>query len=371
MISSDPAASLIACLTAVAVCGCDALTPGNVVSANDARLAYTGRFEAVAPDQVRFAWAGSRIDLRFSGPSLLMRIGDAPVDDDHRETDWFDVRVDGASPQALHLQEGVHVYPVATGLTPGTHRVAIVKRTEPEVATATLYGFLVEQGERVIAARRKPRQIELIGDSITTGYGTLGPQAPCEQEAAFENVEQAYGAVAARALDAGYTAVAWSGKGVLRNYDGTARGTLPELYERVLPAELGARAAVAARADAVVINLGTNDFFVGAPDRAQFIRAYRALLARVRARHPKALLVLVVGPMLADDFPQPNARSAMREWLGAVRDGLLAHGDSNVELFECWFDRSERPGCDQHPGPATHARLGRELAKRLRARLSW
>jgi lysophospholipase L1-like esterase len=121
----------------------------------------------------------------------------------------------------------------------------------------------------------------------------------------------------------------------------------------------------------VVVNLGTNDFFTDVPDHARFVVGYRSLLARVRSRHPDALLVLAIGPMLADDFPQPDARKLVREWLTEVRDAMRSEGDERVDLFEVWFDPDEGVGCDQHPNVITHARLGRELAELVRARLSW
>jgi lysophospholipase L1-like esterase len=234
-----------------------------------------------------------------------------------------------------------------------------------------LHGFLLEQGHSLAKAPAKQRHIELVGDSITTGFGNLAHGPECRREAALEDVEQAYGAVAARELGAAYTAIAWSGKGVLRNNDRSERQTMPELYERALPAEQAPARGDVARADAVVINLGTNDLCSGVTDGARFVAAYRRLVARVRARHPDAWLVLVTSPMIADAFPRPGARTALRAWLSEVRDGLRSAGDERVDLLEFTLDPREGVGCDRHPNRVTHARLGRELADLLRARLSW
>jgi lysophospholipase L1-like esterase len=166
--------------------------------------------------------------------------------------------------------------------------------------------------------------------------------------------------------------VAWSGKGVSRNYHVGDLETLPILYERVIPTDTASpRAPLTPAPDAVVVNLGTNDFFLGVPARDAFVASYRELLARLRVRYPQAWLVLAVGPMLADDFPQPNARSLAREWIGSVRDTLRAAGDSRVDSIELWFDPAEGAGCDFHPNVKTHMRLGRELAALIRERLSW
>jgi lysophospholipase L1-like esterase len=139
------------------------------------------------------------------------------------------------------------------------------------------------------------------------------------------------------------------------------------LHERVIPTEPGsARAPALPNTAAVVVNLGTNDFLAGIPTEQAFVAAYRALLAELRARHPKALLVLALGPTLADDYPHPRARSTLRSWLTAIRDGLHEDGDRAVELLEQWIDPAEGLGCDSHPSVKTHARMGRELAELLR-----
>jgi lysophospholipase L1-like esterase len=246
--------------------------------------------------------------------------------------------------------------------------VRIVKRTEAEVGTATLHGFELDRGRTLVPPGKRPsRHLELIGDSITAGYGNEGPGPDCHWDAAFENADLAYGAVAARELDASVAVAAWSGKGLLRNFEARDPDTMAVLHERVIPTEpRSARAPALPNTAAVVVNLGTNDFLAGIPTEQAFVAAYRALLAELRARHPNALLVLALGPTLADDYPHPRARSTLRSWLTAIRDGLHEDGDRAVELLEQWIDPAEGLGCDSHPSVKTHARMGRELAELLR-----
>jgi lysophospholipase L1-like esterase len=322
---------------------------------------------------VRFAWPGSRTELSFAGHALRMRLLDVPLEDDFVESDWFTVRIDDRPAQVLHAQPGEHVYELAHDLPAGVHHASIVKRTEPSVGSAILHGFELDANQSLAPhAVRGQRHIELVGDSITAGYGNLGSSADCHWSAQRQDIEQTYGAFAARELGASYTVIAWSGKGVLRNFHEEDPETIPFLYERVIPTDPASpRAAATPVADVVVVNLGTNDFFPGVPERERFIAAYRDLVTRLRARYPKALLVLAIGPMLADDFPQPNSRKLSREWITAVRDAQHAAGDANVETLELWFDPAEGLGCDFHPNVKTHARLGRELAQLIRERLSW
>ena len=104
-----------------------------------------------------------------------------------------------------------------------------------------------------------------VGDSITCGYGneisTMKPDA-FHYTTQGSNANLAWGAVAARQLDAEYVAVAVSGRGVYRNYSGAAGDLLPVIYDKTLPDDATAPAWDIARytPDVVVVNLGTNDF---------------------------------------------------------------------------------------------------------------
>ena len=83
-------------------------------------------------------------------------------------------------------------------------------------------------------------------------------------------------------------------------------------------------------ADAVVVNLGTNDFSTdGDPTEGQFVPAYVGLLEQIRARHPDAVILCTVGPPLgADDMSR--ARSYIESAI-AMRNTA---GDARVSWIE-------------------------------------
>lgn len=336
------------------------------------QLRYTGWFDRRKPDAVRFAWPASHLEAAFTGTSLRVDLTDTPAEDETRETDFMTVVVDGSNPRTVPLKEGRNSYTLATSLSSGTHRVLLWKRTETEVGTVTLHGFELDTGASLVALpRASGRRIVAIGDSITAGYGNEGPNAQCHWSAATENSHATYGAVAARELDAEYVAMAWSGKGLTRNYEARDPLTMLELYDRVIPNEDDSPRLPRVDAQAVVINLGTNDFFQGTPKARQFIDTYLRLIGLVRERWPAAQLVLAIGPMLADDYPQPRALSHLRAWVKTVIAQRRAAGDKAIELMEVWTDPAEGVGCDFHPNLETHARLGQQLAAHLRDRLDW
>jgi hypothetical protein len=81
------------------------------------------------------------------------------------------------------------------------------------------------------------RKMIVIGDSINIGYGVEG-EDPCPYSVDTENVLHAYGYLTATRLSSLVDVIAWSGRGVVRNY-GEAAGevgslTVPQLYNHTL-----------------------------------------------------------------------------------------------------------------------------------------
>jgi lysophospholipase L1-like esterase len=347
--------------------------PGAVtVYPDHPNLRYMGWFDRRSPKAVRFAWPATHITAQFTGKSLRVRLTDTPAEADSSDTDAIVALIDAAPPKTVVLEKGAHNYPIATGLGSGIHRVVIWKKTEAEVGTITFHGLLLDGSASVLPlSNTTARRMVFIGDSITAGFGNEGrsDQRPCG--ANFQNSYKTYGAYAARELGADYVAMAWSGKGLTRNYQDGDLLTISKLYERVIPTETNSPRIGLESADVVVVNIGTNDFFKGIPNPAKFIKAYESLLQRLRSRYGKALLVLVLGPMVADDYPEPKTRSILRGWIETVRARLHSSGDTNTEFIELWMNPSEGTGCEAHPNVETHARLGRELAEVIKRRLSW
>lgn len=64
---------------------------------------------------------------------------------------------------------------------------------------------------------------------------------------------------------------------------------------------------------AVIINLGTNDFSTQPnPDKAVFIEAYVALIARIQKSHPHAQIFAVCGPMIGQPVRLLSLPSCVR-----------------------------------------------------------
>ena len=315
---------------------------------------YVGRHDASDPGAVRLSWSGSGLILRFRGTGARVSMNGAGR--------FFTVIVDGSVQPTLAVSGASGTYSLAADLPDGEHTVELYRRTEGSFGPTVVHGLEVD-GE-LLAVPEPTRQLEVVGDSISAGYGVDGPDRFCDFSAETENHFLTYGAVAARALGAELSTVAWSGKGAVHNYGDDRNEPMPELYGRVIATD-AASTGVIRPADAVVVNLGTNDFSTdGDPTDAEFVPAYVNLLEQIRSRHPDALIACTVGPPLGTS-DQTRARGGIEM---AIAQRNMA-GDARVTWVD--LDGFSDWGCDWHPGDETQALLAEDLVAFLRSELGW
>ncbi len=321
-----------------------------------------GRVDRRDPAGPRFGWPGTEIRARIEGTGLSLRLADTG-------TSHYDVSIDGMSPALLVVSGPEQTYEVASGLAPGVHDVVVTKRTETVVGVTQLLGIEPAPGGRLVPTPSwTGRRIEIVGDSISCGYGVLGIGPACQFTPATESEPLAWGALASRSLSAMHTSVAFSGLGVWRNYGGDPSDTMPARYSRALandPSSLWDHSFVP---DVVVVNLGTNDFTGGQGDPGpSFESAYAAFLGELRAVHPSAPIVAVTSPMLSE----PN-RTILR---GYVEDAIAARaaaGDTNVTLLDIEEQHeTDGYGCDYHPSAAKQQAMAAALTAHLWAVMRW
>jgi lysophospholipase L1-like esterase len=335
--------------------GAGDLDDGSVISAG---VRWLGRVDTSTPARPRFAWSGTGFIARFNGVGLTVTLSNAGAF-------LFKAVVDGQPQPAFAAVTGQGSYPIATGLAAGTaHTVELYRQTEGVYGESQLVGITVQSGALLDPPRARPRQIEVFGASVSCGYGDLGV-APCGFSFATESHFDTYAAVAARALGADLSVVAISGRGVIRNSDGTTTGNIPSLYDRVLPASTTPTWDFHVRPQAVVINLGKNDLATGDPGVA-FVNGYVAFVHTLRARYPDALIVATTGPNLGD----PNHALQLTYVMRAL-DMLHAAGDTRVDLLDWPEETAAETGCDVHPTAAKQRSMGQALTTLLSTRLAW
>jgi lysophospholipase L1-like esterase len=342
-----------------------------VIAPSDPGIRFVGRWDTSDPELPRSAWPAAAFAFRFTGTAAGLVLEDSVLSDDTPDGDWLAISLDGRDLPPVALSRGRRTYGIARGLAPGTHAIAVAKRTEAGVGTIGLVGIALDPGASLGPLPEPPgRVVEIVGDSISTGFGIDGESADCPFSAATEDATRTYGALAARELGADVWIAAWQGKGVLRNNDPDDADTLPRWYERLRPGDPDSVHTYGAHPDVVVLNIGTNDFAHTAPPGAEFYAAYAAFVARLRALHPGALLVLALGPLLRDEA-DGGVLTLARDAIGATLADRREQGDEMIEMIEFMSDPADGVGCQGHPNGVAHRRMADELMLLLEAKLGW
>lgn len=309
-----------------------------------------GRVAPASDGGYDFGWPGVYFEGRFTGQSVEV-VADTGAE-------HLAVSIDGVRKAELTKAGALHLF--LDRLGPGEHVVRLDKLTESQTGSARFEGFFVGPREAALPAPSRPRRIEFIGDSHTVGYGVRSASQACTESQVHDltDTSLAFGPILAGRLDADYRIEAFSGRGVVRNYDGTAPGEpMPVLLPRVIPGQAAPRVAVddVWTPDIVVIGLGTNDFSTPlhpgeawtdeAVLRKDYRETYVAFVQGLKASRPGARVFLIAGDTFADDVAEVAERTGAK----AVRITGLDSG-----------------ACHHHPSAADQ----KMMADRLEAAIS-
>lgn len=329
------------------------------VPPGDPAIHYSGRFDMRDKAGPRCTWPACSITLKFTGTDIAVKFEDGGHN-------YWQSEIDGKPGPKLQLQAGTHSLQVASGLSQGEHIVTLAKATESMVGGTRFLGFELNAGAATAALPPVSRRLEIVGDSISCGYGVEAASQNEHFTARTENACEAYGALAARALGADYSCIAWSGRKMWPD------NTMPEIYDRTLADDPALKWDFTAwTPDAVVINLGTNDFAGGYPEEGPWIGAYRKFIARVRGNHPKAVIYCATGPMLGDG-PVAKPRSKLLDYVQKIVAAENAAGDANVRALDFGQQSPANGlGADWHPGSKTQQLMAARLVETLRKDLGW
>lgn len=289
--------------------------------------------------------------------------------DEDGKNEW-QVVVDGKPTQVLALDQGRHSYTVQLPRIAGRigrpviQTIEFVRRTEPFVGTTHFCGVALDGGttEPRLPARR---HIEVVGDSITCGYGNEGANQNEHFKPSTENAYMSYASIAARLVHADVSIIAWSGRKMWPD------NTTPSIYDLVLPAK-GSPAYDfrGPKPEAVVINLATNDFGPSNPDEQQWTAAYEAFIHRIWSHYPKALVYCATGSMMSDSYPP--GRKALSTVNGYLQRMINRMHDPRLHFIEFAQQRMEDGlGSDWHPSVKTDGIMGAKLADALKRDLGW
>ncbi|KAJ5110314.1 SGNH hydrolase-type esterase domain-containing protein [Penicillium argentinense] len=326
---------------------------------------FVGR---VNPETKELTWASTGVAFTFTGTTASININSA----------------NGTSSVALFINDnGPIIIPNVNGtsistptISRGTHAVELRKRSESDFGTFRITDVTTDG--TLVPSRAPKRKIEIIGDSISVGYGLDGIM-PCNNSAILEDNPKTYGALAANAVDADYSVVAWSGKGLVRNYYRSTppdqSPTMPVIYTRYGANDTDGSFTFPQSwvPDAVVINLGTNDFgYVGVRETvapADLTAALVELMEKIHWHYPSAKFFLVSSPLLSDDYPTA-ADAQKTTQLRVYQDAADQLTNVPTRIVD-WPAQGSDTGCSYHPNAATQAKGAALLEEAMRDEMGW
>ena len=334
---------------------------------NDAHFSYMGR---VALDETAASMGFPGIALSFvytgAAPTLLF---DASGPDN-----YFNLSCNGWAPVVIRLKAGENRIALPTGRAPASGwKIELTRRTESWMGTCKFRGLEFTDGGGLLPAPDLPaRKILVIGDSITCGEYLECFPPENEHSQRSTNAARSYGMLLGRWLNAQVHLVGYGGQGIIRDWSGK-EGTplLPLIFERALPDDpASVWDHTRFSPDLILVNDGT-DYDAGVPDADKLYAAFDAFVARLRAVHPKAFILLCESSFHADEIAgQPPGSRAL---YGRLLDRIVRHrqelGDKRVSIARAHY----YPGtpADGHLVAFQHEQLALELMESIRPAMGW
>lgn len=325
-------------------------------------------------------WTNSGISFNFEGTGAKAVLTASSLTPN---PGYVNVYVDGAltSSATLYLDKTKAEYTLAENLPAGSHTITLRKRNEAvygSSATVGVASLTITGGSLKAAPAAKERRIEVIGDSITCGFGNLAANTNVGYSSHVSDGTSTYATMAAQALNAEIDVVARSGIRFVRVDESNS---IFPVYDKVSGLENKCNDPYDFEnneKDVVVINLGTNDNGAredtngdgqfNSPEDKLVTDAYiqseaKAFLEMIRMKNPNAEIVWAYGIMGSG---RVNAiKAAIKE----VNDA----GDNKVSFYA--LDQikglSEGYGTGSHPTVATSINRSFGLAEYIAEKTGW
>lgn len=325
---------------------------GDTITMDRQNFNLIGRFLQLQdePQWYTSVWTGATIEFSFTGSQAACYLsGEDP--ESTTKSVFIGVFVDGADlPHKILKVTDEGWYTVVENLEPTNHIVRIYRLVEPIGGQLRFSKIKVKAPGTLCKPPVLPEmKLEIIGDSITAGYGNGAAKASDPFRLDQENGYMTYGAILGRKMNAQVHILGWSGIGVYQNNDGKKVNTMTTLYWLTAP-NVNRREKwnfENYQPDVIIVNLGTNDMASNAP-KTEFISSYVKFVQQIRTNNPKALILCTMGVMGTRLVP------AMEEAVKQITDA----GDKSIysiPLAEQLL--SDGYGADGHPSIATHKKM--------------
>lgn len=338
-------------------------------------------------ENIRYlGYSASSVSFTFTGKHAEAEIISNPQDVLPQQHAWIGIFINDAEEPAkrLELTENKQHVVLYDAETTATVTITILKYSEPEYAVCGIAAITIDSDELLPPPPAKQRRIQIIGDSITCGYGNEGAETDLLHHTATENPTKAYSYLTARALDADLEIVAWNGKGVITAYVGEEENAVadpswlvPMLYQYT---DAGCSRYYFGEAqqewerwdenrfhpDLVIVYLGTNDASYTrdhADRQKQYREAYIRLLEDIHGKHPNAKILCTLGTM--DQRLCPTLAQTIQEYQERYPEQAVIYVQLPMQ------EDADGLGTFWHPSTVTHRKMAEILTQKARELMQW
>lgn len=342
------------------------------VTSGNPDLRLLGRMD-MDNSPIALDWTGSGLEVCFRGSSLWAEL-EAPAES---PVMWMIVLCDGHPVCRFPVEQGRRYYPLVLGMEPEKSRVVtLIKETQPMPSNpeATVLAHHIRMEGSLLPLPAKDLLIEFVGDSLTSGEGSLAPHGNDEWITLWFSARANYAWVACNELNADYRILSQSGYGVCWDWQHLSENNMFDGYEQIAGVLKGPAAEArgcnksfdftSRPATIVCIRLLTNDNN-GMNQKNSFdeerntvISGAKAMIRKVRSCNPEAKIVWILP---GSDCHPELAQEAV--------DACLAEGMTNLCSFTLPDYTEEDMGARFHPNARWNQMAGNKLAAFLKTLL--
>ena len=364
--------------------------------ADEQNVKVTGR--TIFRDSIRYlGYTGTSISFRFTGKKAVAKLLSNAASHDEKDYAWVAVYIkeekegevsygaiaDEKPYKRFCLDKDEFEYLLYEADEVKTVTVTLIKYSEAEYAACGIEWIETDSESILEPPLPKKMKIEMIGDSITCGYGNEGDVTELCHDTAKENPMGAYSLLTATHLDADVNVVAWNGKGVITSYIGDDEPKIKDeswlvsmLYEYTdagcerdylhTPKEKWEKWDNNLFVpDIITVYLGTNDASYTEEDASknqEFIDGYVKFLELIRSRNSAAPILCMLGTM-------------DKRLCGSVKKAVEIFNEKNNTKDVYYLDlplqnEADGLGINWHPTVTTHRKTAELVEGKIREILS-
>ena len=206
-------------------------------SATDENVKLTGR-TMYNNDTAWLVQSGSAVEFTVTGKSATVTLaGDSSINNSEDYRPRYAVLIDGEIIEDSVMSTSEKTLTLFEGETSRTSEIRIIHLSEAMNGAVGVKNISVTSDKAVPISPlpEKSLSIEFIGDSITCAYGVEGLSSYESFKTTTENFMKSYAYLTAQKLNADYSAVSYSGHGIISGYtssgDINTDSLIPDCYE--------------------------------------------------------------------------------------------------------------------------------------------